>query len=149
MHLFQKIVEREIPLLGICRGLQVINVALGGELYEDIMDQRPGSLCHQSPDDLPRDHPAHSVRIESGSRLHGILGVDETLVNSLHHQGISQLGAGLKATAFAPDGIIEAFELTGYPYGVAVQWHPEWMQAHPSMRTLFRSFVQSANTSEK
>ena len=125
LFLFSKSIARRIPLLGICRGLQLINVAVGGDLYEDICDQHPGSLQHQSPADWPREQVAHSVRIEQESQLSAIFGQSELPVNSLHHQGIKRIGEGLQATAFAPDGIIEAFEIADYPYGIGVQWHPE------------------------
>lgn len=145
IQLLQRTIEAKLPFLGICRGLQVINVGLGGGLYEDLLDQRPGSLRHQSSEGLKRDRLAHLVKIDEDSRLCEILGQGEVNVNSSHHQGIRTLAAGLKATAFATDGLIEAFELSGYPFGLAVQWHPEWLQAHAPMRALFRSFVQAAD----
>ncbi|MBN1145660.1 MAG: gamma-glutamyl-gamma-aminobutyrate hydrolase family protein [Anaerolineales bacterium] len=143
IHLFNHILEDRLPFLGICRGLQVINVALGGSLYEDIIDQRPDSLKHQYFPDWPRDYLAHTIQIENDSRLASILGAESLQVNSLHHQGVRRLAPGLQASAYAPDGLIEAFELPGHPYGLAVQWHPENLQAHAPMQALFRSFVQA------
>lgn len=144
IHLLQKMLENGRPFLGICRGLQVINVALGGSLYEDILDQRPNALRHQYFPEMRRDYLAHEVKVESSSRLAGILGEKILFVNSLHHQGIQRLAGGLQATAFAPDGVIEAFELPEHPFGLAVQWHPEALQAHAPMRRIFREFVQAA-----
>ena len=141
IHLVQEVIQKGTPFLGICRGLQVINIGLGGRLFEDILDQRPGSLAHQSSDDLPRDRLAHSVRIESDSRLHQIVNANELKVNSSHHQGIKDLAPELKPNAFAPDGMIEAFELPSHPFGIAVQWHPEWLLAQDAMKALFRAFV--------
>lgn len=144
IHLFKQTLQAGTPFMGICRGLQLINVAMGGTLYEDILDQRSGALHHQHNDLQPRNYLAHPVSIQTGSRLHGILGSPQTHVNSLHHQGIRELAPGLQATAFAPDGLIEAFELADHPFGLAVQWHPEWLQEHAEMRALFAAFVQAA-----
>jgi len=141
LYMIKKAVADGKPFMGICRGLQVINIALGGSLYEDILDQKPGSLQHSSPDDLPRYHLAHPVQVEADSQLAKILAHTEVQVNSNHHQGIRSLAEGLKPTACASDGIIEAFELPGAHYGLAVQWHPEWLQEHLPMQALFRSFV--------
>ncbi len=115
LHLLQKVLAAGQPFLGICRGLQVINIGLGGTLYEDILDQKPGSLRHSTPDDLPRYHLAHPVRLEPNSQLSKILAHPEIQVNSQHHQGIRRLANGLKPTAYAPDGIIEAFEISQLP----------------------------------
>jgi putative glutamine amidotransferase len=94
--------------------------------------------------DIPRDYLAHQVRVEPASRLRDILGSASVLTNSLHHQGISLAGAGLKPVAWAPDGVIEAVELENHPFGLGIQWHPENLQAYEEMRALFRAFVQSA-----
>ena len=145
LFIIHKAVAIGKPFMGICRGLQVINIALGGSLYEDILDQKPGSLQHSTPDDQPRYHLAHPVKVEGDSQLAKILAHSEVQVNSQHHQGIRLLAEGLKPTAYAPDGIIEAFELPETRYGLAVQWHPEWLQEHLPMQTLFRSFVQACN----
>src|SRR5262245_27940200 len=121
--------ENGTPFLGICRGIQVTNVALGGTLYTDILDQAPNALKHnnENPDIYKeRTELIHSVRIETGSRVGELLEVESLQVNSIHHQGIKDLAPSLHASAFAPDGIIEAVELPGHPFGVAVQWHPEW-----------------------
>ncbi|OGO37474.1 MAG: hypothetical protein A2W35_14130 [Chloroflexi bacterium RBG_16_57_11] len=145
VHLLHRTLEQGLPFLGICRGLQVINVALGGTLFEDILDQRPNSLKHQYYPNWPRNYLAHSVQVKQNSQLWAMLGSSSVQVNSLHHQGIRDLAAPLQATAFAPDGVIEAFELVEHPFGMAVQWHPEWLQEHPSMQSIFRAFVQAAD----
>jgi putative glutamine amidotransferase len=149
LFLIRKVIEMQLPFFGICRGLQLVNVGLGGGLYEDITDQRPGSLQHQSPASWPRDRLVHPVVVEKSSKLYEILDQPELLVNSVHHQGVRELASGVRATAFAPDGIIEAFEIDDFPFGLAVQWHPEWLQAHPSMQALFRSFVDFAATRQE
>lgn len=141
--LFQQAVTDPRPFLGICRGFQLINVGLGGSLYTDILAQHPGADKHDYYPDPPRDLLAHTVTVAPGSRLHAILGSEQVPVNSLHHQGVRSLAPGLQATAAAPDGIIEALELPDHPFGLAVQWHPEWLQAHASMQALFRAFVQA------
>jgi putative glutamine amidotransferase len=132
------------PFLGICRGLQVINVALGGSLYADIRASRPEALKHDCFPEHSRDYLAHTVQVDGSSSLARVLGQPNTEVNSMHHQGIHRLASGLVATAFAPDGIVEAIELPEHPFGLAVQWHPEWLQEHASMRRLFQAFVQAA-----
>jgi len=147
IYLLQQIMKKKLPFFGICRGLQLINVALGGTLYEDLLDQYPGSLRHQTPETLPRDHLWHSVTIDPASQIHRIMQQTEAQVNSQHHQGIRQLAANLKPSAHSPDGVIEAFELVDYPFGLAVQWHPEWLKKHAEMKALFRSFVHSADRS--
>jgi len=141
-------VDTQWPFLGICRGLQVINVALGGTLYTDIAEQKPGSLKHdyQRGAVYPRNMLAHPIQLDEGSRIVEMMGAAMVEVNSLHHQAVRDLASGLIPTSHAPDGILESFELPAeaHPLGVAVQWHPEWLQEHEPMRALFRSFVQSA-----
>jgi putative glutamine amidotransferase len=139
------------PFLGICRGLQVANVALGGTLYTDIPDQVPNALNHNSQhSDIYKERTqlVHPVHIEHDSRVNEILGRPILQVNSLHHQGIKALAASLKAVAYAPDGIIEAIELPGHPFGMAVQWHPEWLMDDESVRRLFKAFVDAASGKE-
>jgi putative glutamine amidotransferase len=137
-------VEDGKPLFGLCRGLQVINVALGGTLHQDLEAEMPGAIKH---DYFPnagftRDHLAHDVTIDPHSRLGQIVGDGVLPVNSMHHQGVRTLGAGLKATAFAPDGLIEALETDNEKYVVAVQWHPEALaDRDEKMAALFHSFV--------
>lgn len=131
------------PFLGICRGIQVINVHLGGSLFTHIEDQKAEPIKHDYFPGWRRDHRAHPVRVEPGTRLAQIVGSHELLVNSLHHQGIKAVAPGLQATAFSPDGLVEGVELPDYPYGLAVQWHPEWLTDEAHARRLFRSFVEA------
>ena len=144
ISLLQDCLPGRKPFLGICRGLQLINVAMGGSLYEDLQVQYPGAQRHQYFPEKPRSYPAHRVQINSESHLASVLGTTQTEVNSLHHQGIRQLAESLSASAYAPDGLIEAFELPDYPFGLAVQWHPEWMEEHEAMQALFQAFVKAA-----
>jgi putative glutamine amidotransferase len=145
IHLVQSVIRFGKPFLGICRGCQVINVALGGSLYEHLPEQFPGAVLHDHHD-LPRNYLAHSVNITSDSLLAQILTSVTTQVNSLHHQCVRKLAEELRASAIAPDGLIEAFELPSHTFGLAVQWHPEELQEHESMRGLFREFVRSCQT---
>ena len=145
INLVQMAVDDGMPFLGICRGFQVLNVAMGGTMYEDILDQHPGALKHDYFPGYPREMLVHPVRVAPGSRLAEILEQTEVEVNSLHHQGVRQVPEALRTTAFAPDGIPEAVELPGHPFGLAVQWHPEWLQAHAPMRRLFEALVGAAN----
>jgi putative glutamine amidotransferase len=143
--LVEQVARRGLPFLGICRGIQVINVALGGTLYSHIADQHAGAIKHDYSPDYPRDHPAHIVNITAGCRLAAILGVTQVATNSLHHQGIQQPAPGLQVLAYAPDGIVEAVEYIGHPFGLAVQWHPEWMPDSLPMQALFRAFAAAAS----
>lgn len=136
-------VEYGLPFLGICRGIQLVNVALGGGLYTHLTDQLPGALKHDCFPDYPRNHIAHSVRLAPTGRLEGILGGETFSVNSMHHQGVWRIAPGLEATAWAPDGLVEGLELPGHPFGLAVQWHPEWLQEHEPQRALFRAFIEA------
>lgn len=138
--------QTEKPFLGICRGVQVMNVALGGTLYADIAAQAPArSLKHNWFPGFPRSMLAHPVAVVEETRLAGILGAPILDVNSLHHQAIKDLAAGAEAAAHAPDGIIEAIELPGHKFAVGVQWHPEWLQDLPAMRRLFAALVDAAS----
>lgn len=142
--LVQRAIESGKPLLGICRGIQAINVALGGTLYTDLADQYPNALRHDWYPDVPRDYPAHEVAIEPSSRLAGILGVTRPQVNSLHHQGLERVADGLTVVGKAPDGLVEAVELPAHPFFIGVQWHPEWLQEVQAMRDLFSAFIRAA-----
>lgn len=137
--------EQGKPVLGICRGLQLINVALGGTLWQDLPSQRPGEICHrQQP---PYDVPSHPVQIGPGTPLAQCLGTDLLPVNSCHHQGIKTAAPGLEIMGTAPDGLPEAVFLPDYPFLWAVQWHPEflWQQDDPSRR-IFRAFTAAMET---
>jgi putative glutamine amidotransferase len=113
------------PVLAICRGIQVLNVALGGTLYQDIAAQIPGGAEHVKHRRGPRDFLAHTATITHGSRLALILGATSLPVNSLHHQAVKDVAPGLAVVAQTPDGIIEAMEVPEHPFAIGVQWHPE------------------------
>jgi putative glutamine amidotransferase len=140
--------EDRKPLLAVCRGVQVLNVAAGGTLYQDLGAQLPGSIKHDyfpAHGRYSRDMLAHEVRIAEGSRLAEILERTQVTVNSMHHQGIAKLAPGLVATAHAPDGVIEAAELPGEHFLMGVQWHPEDLtDCEPCMRRLFEAFVEAS-----
>lgn len=136
-------VADQVPLLAICRGIQVLNVALGGSLYQDIQAQVPGAKKHDRSPDQPRDHLSHRVTVAPGTRLHSILGVSSLPVNSMHHQALKNVAAGLIVAARALDGIIEAVEIGEHPFAVAVQWHPEELiDDSPHALRLFEAFVE-------
>jgi len=132
------------PFLGICRGIQVINVALGGTLFTHIEEQLPHALKHDYNSVTERTLEAHTVKIESDSALADILGGCSVKVNSLHHQGIDKVAADLRPIAAAPDHLVEAVELPGHPFGLGVQWHPEALPDSPQMQALFRAFIEAA-----
>ncbi len=133
------------PTLGICRGIQMLNVAAGGSLYQDIPAQLPGKLHHAHVKGNPYDFHAHTIEIEANSRLARALGVTQIAVNSLHHQALKQIAPGFHVTARAPDGIVEAIEPDDARRPIfAVQFHPEWMvDSDPRMREIFKAFVQT------
>lgn len=140
-------IEDKKPLLGLCRGLQVINVAMGGTLFQDIDAQLEGAIRH---DYFPnygfeRDYISHDVAVAPASRLHSLVDLDQLPVNSMHHQGVKQLGQGLVASAHAADGLIEAVESANGHWMVGVQWHPEVFDADdPHTHALFTGFVDAA-----
>ena len=138
------VLEADKPLLAICRGAQILNVALGGSLYEDIPSALPAALRHDWYPNIPRDYLAHTVEIEQGSRLAEILGTRKLRTNSLHHQAIRQPAPALEVVAYAEDGIIEAMELAGKRFAIGVQWHPECLPEEPAMQRLFSEFVNAA-----
>jgi putative glutamine amidotransferase len=135
------------PLFGVCRGLQIMNVAAGGSLHQDCEEFFEGAIKH---DYFPnaghaRDYLAHTVRVEPGTRLHGILGAATVHVNSMHHQGLDRIADGLVVSATAPDSLIEALEAPDHPFALGVQWHPEMLvESDPGTRRLFEAFVAAA-----
>ena len=135
----------ELPLLAICRGIQVLNVAAGGTLIQDIPTQVPNALTHSTVAGRPVAVVAHTVDVADGSRLAALFGAGELGVNSAHHQAVKAMGAGLVVTARAPDGVIEGLEQPDHPFCVGVQWHPEAMvERYPAMRHLFEALVEAA-----
>ncbi len=146
LDLFEAVIAQQKPFLGICRGIQLVNVALGGSLYTDIQAQVPGAHKHDFYPLWPRPYLAHTVTVAHDTRLADIIGGGQVWVNSLHHQAIRTVGQGLQVSARSPEGLVEAVELSEYPFGLAVQWHPEWLQTHEPMRALFRAFIAAAST---
>ena len=141
-----------IPFLAICRGMQVLNVAMGGTLVQDIPSQVAGALEHSVPE--PRFHIAHEIWVAKGSQLSQLLADHmedgETChVNSRHHQSVKQAAKGFEVTATSPDGVIEAMERSGSPYCVAVQWHPENFWRTGEFRELFEGLVQASSARKR
>lgn len=133
------------PVLAICRGHQLLNVALGGVLCQDIAAYFPQALDHSYIPARPLEKVVHSVILEPDSRLAQILGGSHFDVNSAHHQAIKISGEGLSKVGYAPDGVVEAVELSGHHFCVSVQWHPEAMvKSSDTMWPLFEAFVQHA-----
>lgn len=130
--------DTRVPMLCICRGLQVLNVVCGGTLHVHLPDVVGDAVDHRRPERKPT---AHTVRIDPDSRLAAILGVTECEVVSWHHQAINQLGDGLRPVAWAADGVIEAVEHVDHPWCLAVQWHPEMQPGDPVQQRLFRALV--------
>jgi putative glutamine amidotransferase len=143
--LVRRALEQQKPLLAICRGHQVFNVALGGTLWEDVHTAMPNAIVHDYFSKQDRAYLAHEVDILPDSLLARIVQSSHLPVNSLHHQGIRELAPGLRAVAAAPDGLIEAVEVPDHPFALGVQWHPEnLIHVEPAMRALFSSFVAFA-----
>jgi putative glutamine amidotransferase len=160
LELVEHAIAKRLPLLGMCRGTQVINVALGGTLLQDVslasewMEHPTDRGWHRwkemehaslhGHDEVPQ-HPRHAMTVEPGSRLHQALGVDEIEVNSFHHQAIDRLGEGLRVTGRAPDGVVEVIELEGEPYVLGAQFElqEEW-RVDPRFLEVFRQFVDAA-----
>ena len=137
--------EDDLPVFGICRGHQVLNVALGGTLVQDIPSLVGGKLTHDISDDTPRSTRMHDVDIDAGSKLSGILGMTQVTVNSIHHQSVMQVAPSARVTAYAPDGVVEALEVPDKPFMLSVQWHPEDLYSNdPVMARLFESFIAAA-----
>ena len=134
-----------MPLLAICRGIQVLNVALGGSLFQDIQAQIPGAGRHAWYPDYPRDRLSHTVSLSPESRLSHIAGESPLPVNSLHHQSVKDIAPGLVATGHSPDGVIEAVEAPEHPFAIGVQWHPEELAGSDRRaQRLFETFVEAS-----
>jgi putative glutamine amidotransferase len=147
LALFAVARQRDLPILGICRGIQLINVAMGGTLYQDLPSERPGAVGHDPGG--PRDARTHPVRLAPGSRAAHVLGDTTLSVNSFHHQAVARLAEGLIASGWTEDGVIEAVETpAGAPWLLAVQWHPEEMHAEAVApeRGLFRGLIDAAES---
>jgi len=147
LWLSRRALDERLPLLAICRGIQVLNVAAGGTLYQDLAADLPESLPHSyrpSPS-TPWDRPKHRVRLAAGSGLARLLSAEELQTNSFHHQAVKQVAGGFTPVAWADDGVIEAIEANGQHFAIGVQWHPEAMaRRDPAAQQLFRAFIAAA-----
>ena len=147
LSLLPMAIERKIPVLGICRGVQVMNVALGGSLYQDLSAQYQSQglslLPHQQTE--PYENTTHTIAIKPASLLHQLVGTPDLAVNSMHHQAVKVIAPDLCPVATAPDGVIEALEHPALPFFLGVQWHPERLDDDAS-RQLFAGFVGAAET---
>jgi putative glutamine amidotransferase len=144
LPLIRKALAAGVPIFGICRGFQEMNVAFGGTLHQKL-HEIAGHLDHRDDESQPLEvqyGPAHDVTLEPGGLLHSLAGSDHITVNSLHWQGIDRLGQGLEVEARAPDEVVEAFRVKdASSFAVAVQWHPEWkVMSNPFSRALFAAF---------
>jgi putative glutamine amidotransferase len=137
-------VADDLPTLGICRGQQVLNVALGGSLYQDLRHQGVTSVDHSDADGRARTALMHRVRLEPDSRLAQLIDETNIEVNSLHHQAVKAVAPQLKVTGTSEDGVIEALESDDRRFLIAVQWHPEEIDDLPWVRRLFASFAHAA-----
>lgn len=132
--------EMQIPILGICRGIQLINAAFGGSLYQDLASQRKDTIKHSNLN-FSRELGSHGVTIEKESRLFSIFNKEILDVNSFHHQAVMEVAEGFVVTMKAPDGVIEAIEMIGDRFVVALQWHPEMMTQNDEYLKLFEAFI--------
>ncbi len=139
--LVKKALERNMPVLGICGGHQLINVVLGGSLIQHIPAEWKDALAHEQPN--PRHEPGHEISVTAGTLLYDIVKTNRADVNSAHHQAIKQVGEGVVVNSFAPDGIIEGIEHPGYKFCLGVQWHPEFIISSFD-KDIFDAFVQAA-----
>jgi putative glutamine amidotransferase len=137
----QGAITRDIPLLGICGGQQLLNVVLGGTLIQHIPDAIPGALAHEQPN--PRDEAGHDVTVTPGTLLAAITGAVTMSVNSAHHQAVRDVGDGVIIDAVAPDGVIEGIELPGKRFCLGVQWHPEF-SIDPGDSRIITAFIKAA-----
>lgn len=144
-QLFQEALKLDMPVLGICRGIQLMNAVCGGTLFQDIFSQCKNVFGHNAVE-TPVDVPYHTVSIEKGSRLYDIFGTHELKVNSFHHQAIKKTAGNFKVAATSQDGIIEGIEDTEKTFVVGVQWHPEDLSAkHTEFLKLFKKFIDYAD----
>jgi len=145
IDIFNLAFNKNIPVLGICRGIQLMNVALDGTLYQDILSQVRMAIAHKP--EIPSGEPSHTVRIEQDSKLYKALGESEIWVNSSHHQAIKLFGKGLICTAKATDGIVEAVEHPNKKWVIGVQWHPELLFENDKIQAkLFKAFVDACKS---
>jgi putative glutamine amidotransferase len=144
LHYARESLGRSKAVLGVCLGVQVMNVAFGGTLLQFIPEDVPGAAPHEDEGAANEDAPQHPVRIEAETLLLRLLGTDTAVVNSFHHQAVARLAPGFRVAARSPEGVIEAIERQDHPFYLGVQWHPERMPAAPITARLFRGFIDAA-----
>ncbi len=132
--------ERDLPVLGVCGGMQLLNVVLGGTLHQDL-SERPGTGVHVQPHD--KRQPAHAITVTAGSLLAKLTGASSIAVNSTHHQVVDAVGGVLRASGIAEDGVVEAIESTKHRYALGVQWHPEVLSS-PEHAALYQGLVEAS-----
>jgi putative glutamine amidotransferase len=143
-YFFREAINQNFPILGICRGLQMINVLLGGTLYQDIPSETESQINHNMQ--APYDRVCHQVELMPGTGFHQLIQVEDMGVNSYHHQAVKDLGEGLEVMAVAEDGIVEAVSLPLKKFVWAVQWHPEYdHKTNDSSQLIFKAFVDSCD----
>jgi putative glutamine amidotransferase len=142
LSLVRGALDRDMPILGICGGQQLLNVALGGTLIQHIPDEVPAALAHEQPN--PRTEAGHAVDLAPGTRLAAIAGDVRIAVNSSHHQAVKQVAPGCVVDAVAPDGVIEGIEIPGKRFCIGVQWHPEY-SIGPADTALLRAFIEACS----
>jgi putative glutamine amidotransferase len=141
LAIVQGALKRDMPILGICGGQQLLNVALGGTLVQHIPDEIEAPLAHEQPN--PRNEPGHEVEVVDGTLLHRLVGGPRFPVNSAHHQAVKEVAPGCVADAFAPDGVVEGIEAVGKRFVIGVQWHPEF-EISPADTALLKAFIEAA-----
>lgn len=144
LHYARESLERVKAVLGVCLGVQVMNVAFGGTLLQFIPEDVPGASRHEDVQAATEDAPQHPVRIEPETLLRRLLGTDTAVVNSFHHQAVAKLAPGFRVAGRSPEGVIEAIEREDHPFYLGVQWHPERMPVSPLTARLFRGFIDAA-----
>lgn len=142
LRLLRGAIEGGLPILGVCGGMQLLNVALGGSLHQDLPTDL-GIRIHQQP--APKDVPSHDVEVVAGTRLAALTGAGRLRVNSTHHQAVKAVAPGLLVSARSVDGLVEGIELPGHPFAVGVQWHPESALRHEARHAaIYQGLVRAA-----
>ena len=150
LTLAQWALAADLPVFGVCRGIQLLNVAAGGSLYQDLAAQMPAAQRHDFDlADSPWERPVHAVRVAANSRLAALLGTDEVMTNSFHHQAIKEVAAGFTPSAWTADGVVEGIESADRRFALGVQWHPEGMfTTDPRAWGLFAAFVAACRSAD-
>ena len=133
--------ETNKPILGICRGIQIMNIATGGNLYQDL--EIEGNFNHHLNDMYPMNSVSHTVWMNEGTKMHAVFGKEKIGVNSFHHQAVKELGEGFVISAVSTDGVTEAIEMKGERFVTAIQWHPEMMYDSKEQQEIFKIFVEA------